>query len=129
MTRPSDWKSPSRDLITRESFADQSFLVTTRAPRPLMFSVKVNSVLDTQSGLVSITATAVALLFSYRPGCISNRTVKPTAEESAERLLRMPSRFVYQGLLGVLQRTKRLGPPLTKSLGIGGIDGSVEPSE
>jgi len=77
MTRASDWRSPSRDLITRESFADQGVLVTTRAPRPLMFSVKVNSVLDTRSRLVSITATAVALLFSYRPGCIANRVVKP----------------------------------------------------
>jgi hypothetical protein len=45
--------------------------VTTRAPRLLMFSVMVNSVLDAGSGLVSITATAVALLFSYRPGCIA----------------------------------------------------------
>src|SRR5260370_28635873 len=71
MTRASDWRSPSRDLITRESFADQRTLVTTLAPRPLLFSVKVNSVLDTGSRLVSITATAVAFLFSYRSGCIA----------------------------------------------------------
>jgi len=40
----------------------------------------------------------------------------------------LPRRFICQGLLGVLQGTKRLGPPLTQSLGIGGIEGSVEPS-
>src|SRR5260370_10055384 len=74
MTRASDWRSPSRDLITKVSFAEQPFLVTNRAPRLLMFSVKVNSLLD---ALVIITATAVALLVSCRPGGIANRTVKP----------------------------------------------------
>src|SRR6266851_6490107 len=71
MTRASDWRSPSRDLITRESLGDQTCLVMTRAPRSLMFSVKVNSVLDTRSRLVSITAKAVALRFSDRPACIA----------------------------------------------------------
>src|SRR6266571_8816830 len=71
MTRASDWRSPSRDLITKESFGCQSPLVTTRAPRPLVFSVNVSSVGNTRSGLVSITATACTVRFSYRPGCMT----------------------------------------------------------
>ncbi len=57
--------------MTRESFGDQSPLVTTRAPVLLMFSVNVSSVGTAGFGLVSITATASALRFSYRPGCMA----------------------------------------------------------
>src|SRR5216684_1998518 len=114
MTRASDWRSPSRDLITRESFADQSVLVTTRAPRPLMFSVNVNSVLDTRSRLVSITATAVALLFSYRSGCIANRRSQTRRlDELAERLFKNAEALRLSGMVGVVG-AKRLGPPLTQ---------------
>src|SRR5258708_30504349 len=75
-----------------------------------MFAVNVNSVRDTRSRLVSITATAAVLLFSYRPGCIANRTVKPVVrDELAERLLRMPRRFICQGARRC--RGKRLVPP------------------
>ena len=71
MTRASDWRSPSSDLITKGSLADQSLPVTTRAPPLLMFSVTVNSVLDVSSRLVSMTATAATLLSSDRLGCIA----------------------------------------------------------
>src|SRR5262247_2626474 len=71
MTRASEERLPSSDLITRDSFARQRPLVTTRAPRLLMFSVNVSSVGNGASGLVSITATVTAFRFSYRPVCMA----------------------------------------------------------
>src|SRR5215472_14905648 len=71
MTRASDCRPPSSDLITRELFFPHRPLLTTRAPRLLMFSVNVSSVGKGGSGLVSITTTAAALRSSDRPGRIA----------------------------------------------------------
>src|SRR6266567_759845 len=78
MTRASEWRSPSSDLMTRESFALQRLLVTTRPPRLLMFSVNVSSVGNVESALVSITATAVILRFSDRPVAAWRWDMPPT---------------------------------------------------
>src|SRR5215472_1935459 len=71
MTRASACRPPSSDLITRELFLPQKPLLTTRAPRLLIFSVNVSSVGKGGSGLVSITATDAALRSSDRPGRIA----------------------------------------------------------
>src|SRR5215469_16810413 len=71
MTRASDCRPPSSDLITREWFFCQRPLLTTRAPRRLIFSVNASSVGKGGSGLVSITARAAALRSSDRTGRIA----------------------------------------------------------
>src|SRR5215469_6985374 len=74
MTRASDCRPPSSDLITREWFFCQRPLLTTRAPRRLIFSVNASSVEKGGSGLVSITARAAAFRSSDRTGRIAHRT-------------------------------------------------------